>query len=519
MAAPPRLPSQTDKPMTAWPSARRGGPQGPAIAPTCPERPARAACGAVEGAAGAGALGTTRAGSTALTAPTPQPIRQRREKLRNVAARHSPGHPVQGCMRTPWSDASGLPSDVAVTTRVDEHGSVRAGFSGLMTCGSRWACPTCAAQAAGENVRQVGACLTWAREQGFSLAMVTLTVRHSRVHPLSQVWDAVSAGAASISGGTSWAGETADAYARRLRQWEIDGLGWDTGYRDRAPRGWAAKTAPARRVGLAEQHGVVAMLRAVEVTVSRHAGWHVHTHYVVALNCSPSQADSQAQALGKVMFERWEKGLAKVGMTAIRGRGGLDVRVVRGSEATLADYLAKGAFGSESEAGLRADLAEPVEGLAREAALGALKSARGAGGRHPFELLADLGRHEKAGTLETTDAGRRDLALWREWVEVSRRRRQLIVDDTFRPHAAAAIAEADAEADEAAASADTVLVIPSSQWSRLLRSGASPLSDLLTIVETEGPTAAVAWLWTVGVNARLPAASAEIGAGPSTFVC
>ena len=58
--------------------------------------------------------------------------------------------------------------------------SCRAGFAGLATCGSVWACPVCAAKVAAERAGELGAVLTAAGEAGHQVAMVTLTVREAQ---------------------------------------------------------------------------------------------------------------------------------------------------------------------------------------------------------------------------------------------------------------------------------------------------------------------------------------------------
>ena len=82
--------------------------------------------------------------------------------------------------------------------------SCRAGFAGLATCGSVWACPVCAAKVAAERAGELGAVLTAAGEAGHQVAMVTLTVRHRQGQSLRQVWGAVTKGWSRVTSGKAW---------------------------------------------------------------------------------------------------------------------------------------------------------------------------------------------------------------------------------------------------------------------------------------------------------------------------
>jgi hypothetical protein len=72
--------------------------------------------------------------------------------------------------------------------RDPEHGAVlvmssrpdgrTAGFEGLVTCGSVWACPVCAAKVAAARAEELAAVLDKPHEDGGSAFMLTLTIRH-----------------------------------------------------------------------------------------------------------------------------------------------------------------------------------------------------------------------------------------------------------------------------------------------------------------------------------------------------
>lgn len=191
--------------------------------------------------------------------------------------------------------------------------SCRAGFAGLATCGSVWACPVCAAKVAAERAGELGAVLTAAGEAGHQVAMVTLTVRHRQGQSLRQVWGAVTKGWSRVTSGKAWRSDQ--------RRYGV--------------QGWA---------------------RAVEVTHGA-SGWHVHVHAVMVYDGT----DYDAHALGASMWSRWSAGIEKAGFDAVAGSGGLDVQVSRGGDmGALGRYLAK--QGAD---------------LASEATMGAFKQAKG----------------------------------------------------------------------------------------------------------------------------------------------
>jgi hypothetical protein len=171
-----------------------------------------------------------------------------------------------------------------------------AGFAGLATCGSVWACPVCAAKIAHGRAEDLGQVLTWARSAGHTVCMVTLTLRHHVGHRLHDSWNAL---------GKAWGNVTSG------RRWE--------------------KTVTS--------YGVLGFARAVEVTYGEH-GWHPHVHAVMVLDGPVSAV--MVRQLGEEMFSVWEKGLLIKGYTALRDFGGLDIRVsVEASEDRLAEYFTK----------------------------------------------------------------------------------------------------------------------------------------------------------------------------------
>lgn len=433
-----------------------------------------------EGEPGLGTGGGSSLPPSELTGA--QASRRRRSGLMATARAWSAmGHPVRVCgweaAATQWD---GMPAEVGVAVRTTPEGR-RAAFTGLPRCGSVWACAECAQVVSARRTEEVARVLSWAHAEGHQIAMVTLTVQHRRDQPLADVWDAVSDGWGAITGGR-WASETEDAHARRVAEWREAGAQYALG-NGRAPRGWHQGTVPVRRVGQAEEHGVLGWVRAVEVTLGA-AGWHVHTHALLVL-----RAGADPEALAEVMWQGWERGIGKRGFKASR-RHGLDLRVAEGARRRLAEYLAKGVDGGEEQA-IREALDKPGRALAREAAMGSLKTAK-RGNRHPMQLLADLRRWDQIGRSDSAMA-REDQALWLEWTTVSRRRRQFVWSHSLRA-LAGALSEEEIVLQAEPSESDVVVSFPASCWPQIRAEG----HRLLEAAE-HSDAAALAWLEARGI--------------------
>lgn len=243
-------------------------------------------------------------------------------------------------------------------------GSGRAGFSGLLTCGSVWLCPVCSAKILAERAAETREMLAALRRQGYGFGMVTLTMRHHRGQSLASCWAAL-----------------AHAWNR-----VTSGKGWK---RDQAA------------------FGILAWMRAVEVTWGPN-GWHVHIHAVVVFDGPTSQAMGRQAA--ESMWARWESGLASKGFTAVRDfadgdGGGLDYKAADGAAEGLAEYFTKA--------------------TADEAIYGPLKHARG---DHltPFEIARTFLETGDADLLDAwqefgrTVVGKKQLTYSKEFRELAR---------------------------------------------------------------------------------------------------
>ena len=122
-------------------------------------------------------------------------------------------------------------SDVGVRQSI-EHGTAH--YTGLATCGSVWACPTCAAKIQERRRQEIEVAMTWATAQGFVAIMPTFTFPHRSFHTL------------------------ADLLEKQARAFRLF----------RQTRGY-------RRV--MERIGFRGLIRSLEVTHGAN-GWHPHTH-------------------------------------------------------------------------------------------------------------------------------------------------------------------------------------------------------------------------------------------------
>lgn len=254
----------------------------------------------------------------------------------------------------------------------------RAGFKGLMTCGSVWVCPVCSNKIAQVRAQEIADAVDrWHASGGF-VVMVTLTMRHHDGQDLADLWGGLSYAWNQASSGQGWRADQ-DRYGTMI------------GDKMRVP--W---------------------VRAVEATHGRN-GWHLHVHALLFL-----RGDVDADALGKSMFQRWRSGLITKGFAApIATSGGLDVKRIDVTPGgcdpahALGGYFTKNTYSGDSLS------------VGMEATRGGHKKGR-AGGRAPFQLLESIVLHlDDADDPTAQRRAMRDVALWREWERVSKGKRQL----------------------------------------------------------------------------------------------
>jgi hypothetical protein len=335
-------------------------------------------------------------------------------------------------------------------------GDGRAGFSGVTSCGSVWACPVCASKIAAERANDLGQVAEWAVDQGHTIGMVTLTVQHHPGQRLAELWDAVTGAWSDVVKGEAWSGEPEHAYLQRLEKWETDRANRWTGSRRRA--------RPVRRVGLAERFGVLGWARAVEVLHGLN-GWHPHVHVPVVIDGPVSEG--WIRLFGEAIFDRFQRALRRRGFDAVRDSGGLDARRAYAAE-ELGGYLAKQ--------------------LAFEATHGHVKTGRnGSELRAPFQVLADL--------TSTGDVG--DLDIWREWEKASKGRQQLTWSAGIR--AMGGLAEqqrTDEQIADDEPGDDDLLILDRDTWHAI-----APIQhDLLAAAAKAGLAGAIIWLDQTGLT-------------------
>ncbi len=216
-----------------------------------------------------------------------------------------------------------------------EHGA--GFFSGLVTCGSVWACPVCAAKVQERRREEIAEAIDWAYEQGLQPVMVTLTFPHYSWQTLGDL-----------------IGQQADAL-RRMRA-----------------------GAPWKRFRVA--HGYRGLIRALELTHGAN-GWHPHTHELWFVS---ADVDSD-EMCGKIL-DRWRSSCAKAGLLDLTNAAqvaAFDAHAVDVKGwCSASDYLAKQ---DESR----------HWGADREMAKASTKAGR-AKGLHPFGLLADAAEGDRA---------------------------------------------------------------------------------------------------------------------------
>lgn len=212
-------------------------------------------------------------------------------------------------------------------------------YSGLVTCGSVWACPICAAVVQERRREEIAQAIDWAYAQDLQPVMVTLTFPHHLWNQLQDLLDGQS-----------------DAF-RRLRS----GKAWQRFKRNIGYRG---------------------LIRSLELTHGKEHGWHPHTHELWLVDKHIEAADLQAEIVTKWAAACERAGLLSPAQIEDFRRYSVDVK----GWCSTSDYLAK----QDDSRHWGAD---------REIAKATTKRG-GKKGLHPFGLLADAQEgDEKAGKL------------------------------------------------------------------------------------------------------------------------
>lgn len=481
---------------------------------------ARSACAegqSVDGASAASALGSTQSYcfTTKAEGVLDPPERRRvRWSARAMLWQASSLKAVRCCGRMLHNDGVRDPDDgqSVLIRRREVDGRMVASYQGLMTCGSVWSCPRCSAVVAHTRAAEIGAAVRECYRLGGKVYMLTLTMRHTGSDRLTDLWDALSSGWRSAFGTRAWTGQSPRLEERNGELVRIKG-----------------------RSGDAELFQVAGLTRVVEATFGTPAhgghGWHLHIHALIF--CASTlraglrsdlpdwiNVHQDREWLGRNVFAsrvhgRWSAGLEKAGYK-LPGAVAVDVREV-GDEGTeyLGRYLTKATYDAATKTGI-------------EVAAGQVsKVGRLERNRTPFELLADLAesvdargfgirtpRHwavKEAGdgdwavidrdtgeVLAVTPPG--EWAIWHEWEQASKGRRQIMWSRRRRDPASAREelwnrlldvrgATADDSDEEVAAvdvEGEVVGEVSRSDWYRVVVWRPELVTRLLEAAEAEG---------------------------------
>jgi hypothetical protein len=173
-----------------------------------------------------------------------------------------------------------------------------AGFGGLTTCGSIWACPVCSAKISARRTDELTKLIEWNAERQGTVALLTLTMRHHTGHRLRQLRNALTAAWRHVTSSRAWKTTRKD-------------LGQD-GY-----------------------------VRAIEATHSPDNGWHLHIHCLLIFDGPVSTA--MVDMFADEVWTCWQAGLHRQGFTAIREHA-VDVRVGHHALEQLGTYINKIAY-------------------------------------------------------------------------------------------------------------------------------------------------------------------------------
>lgn len=315
--------------------------------------------------------------------------RRRRERWEARAAlwRASTLPGVRWCGRLPGTGLHDTDEHESVALR---RGTNRAGYAGLATCGSVWACPRCSAVIAMERSQEIGRAVEAATAAGGAVYLLTVTMRHHPGHSLAELWDGLATGWREMIGTHEWTGLAA---------------------RTRKGKNGTKRTVPGV-VGDRERFEVAGLVRSLETTYGRPhlggSGWHLHAHVLVFSTRPMAEAvnaEDAARALGVEveevndallemlgtglfayrMFGRWIEGVTSTGLPAPTGAG-LDIRRVTDDGADyIGRYLAKSTFDVAARIGAEVGGGRNTKVPRRETSV------------TPFEMLADL-TGEESGT-------------------------------------------------------------------------------------------------------------------------
>ncbi|MET9957314.1 protein rep [Streptomyces sp. NPDC006339] len=311
----------------------------------------------------------------------------------------------------------------------------RAGYAGVVTCGSVHVCPCCATsirRVRQDELEQVGQ--FW-ECQSCGLVMMTLTMRHYERDPLAELA-------------------------------ELQRQAWKRSFGQNAGRDWRQAK---------KDFGVRGFVRAWEVTHGEN-GWHCHYHVLLFLD-RPLGSDD-VERLQKLAFSIWSSALVAVGARMPVEKSEKDGKPVavkidapdRGESGQMARYLMKGQDGKTRW------------GVAAELTRQDVKQGQG-GHRTPFEIARDA----VAGDARSAE-------LWREFVVTATGIRALYWSNGLRKLLAEMGFELDDRTDgqvaaDDAAAGTPLACIPAATWYRHIARQKGRALALLHAAEKGGSSA------------------------------
>lgn len=325
---------------------------------------------------------------------------------------------------------------VMVASQVGVHASIEhagAFYSGLMICGSVWACPVCTAKIQERRREEIASAVEWMYAQGLQPVMVTLTFPH-------YFWDVLK----------TLLDQQADAL-QKLRA-----------------------GAPWKRIK--EAMGYQGLIRSLELTIGQ-SGWHPHTHELWAVG-----AHVDAEEMKTKILERWKSACSRAGLLDLNNAGQVAAFEAHAVDVkgwcNASDYLAKQDDSRHW-------------GVDRELAKASTKEGR-AKGKHPFGLLAIASGYADADTPEAKFEAAKAGKQFVEYTMAMKGKRQIFWSHGFKALVGVADKSDEEVAEEQADKADLLGLLDVFQW-RLVREHGKR-AQLLDAAEQGGWPAVLALL-------------------------